>query len=463
MRNFSKFVFSLNFLYIVLIAAETAAIIFLCLYIPAFMPAAFALAAIYLISATACLFVAAGKSGGELKTNWLVLIVLLPVAGAVIYFIAHAKIRNKTRTFTINKSEVLPQISFDELTYIGEGETFFNLMFDKISAAKRTVFIEFFIIGKGEIFNRFFNAVSIAAKNGAEIKIMTDGIGSAFKCSKKDLKKLKNAGAEIKVFHKLSPLSPSLLNLRDHRKIAVIDGETAFTGGFNLSDEYANIKSPYGFWKDSGAMICGKAAKAFEGMFKAVWHGEYNLSMPELKEQTCGITPFCDNPPALSKVGENTFTSAIFGAKSKIYILTPYFCAGEKVEAALEYAAKRGADVKIIIPHIPDKKYAFELSKARAQKLQKSGVKIYEFTPGFMHAKCVICDGVAFVGSYNLDFRSFNLNYECGFFTKHKPFVSDAEKDFLSCLALSKKLSAAPPNICVRILRFILNFLAPLM
>lgn len=274
------------------------------------------------------------------------------------------------------------------------------------------------------------------------------------------MKKLKTVGAEVKVFHRLKPLIYSRINFRDHRKIAAIDGKVAFTGGINIADEYANIDSPHGYWKDTGVAVYGAAAEVFEGMFLSVWNKSYKTEISGSGKYRC--LPFYDSPPHRAGFCENAYAAAINSARERVHIFTPYFCATDKTAAALEFAAMRGVDVRIIIPHIPDKKYTFELSKASALPLAAKGVRFYEYTPGFMHAKSMVCDDSAFIGTYNFDFRSMRLNYECGIMFKGE-ICEQVERDFWDCLRLSSPFCEGKISPFRRVLRFILKLFAPLM
>ena len=472
MRNFPKFIFSLNFLYLILIAAETVAIIFLCLFIPSVMPVAATLIIVWLVTLISVICVSSRGVTPEINLSVVLFLIALPVAGAIIYGLSQLN-RRGCGTLTLTGAPEADGLEgfalktcgtcaagYDKAEYFKCGEQFFPRLFQEIERAKNSVYLEYFIVRKGQIFSRLLSALRTAKANGAEIKIMIDGIGSAFKARKKDYKKLKSLGAEVKIFHPIIPLIDTRLNSRNHRKIAVIDSRVAFTGGFNIADEYANIESPLGYWKDTGVAVHGKAAKIFEGMFLSVWNGGHSMKYEKGGENSC--LPFYDSPPKRGGFCENAYAAAIFSAKERVHIFTPYFCPGEKLLCALEYAAMRGTEVKIIIPHIPDKKYAFELSKATALPLISKGVEVYEYTPGFMHAKCLICDNQAFIGSYNFDFRSLRLNYECGIAFDGE--ICDlAESDFSECLKLSSHLSEVKLSLPRRFYRFILKLFAPLM
>ncbi|MBD5631911.1 MAG: hypothetical protein HDP34_01605 [Clostridia bacterium] len=461
----------MNFLYIALIAAQVAAIVFLCLYIPAFLPVAVVVLTAWAITTVTAVILFARSSAAEVKSAWFVLITAIPVAGSVIYLLATLK-RPDCGVLDVEKEYVgggleaaakslcgTVESGYDRAEYFSSGTEYFKVLISEIERAKESVYIEYFIIARGHIFNAVCEALQKAAKNGAEIKIILDGIGSLLRIGKRDIKRLKELGAEVKTFHRLTPYPRPNLNFRDHRKIVTVDGKTAFTGGINLADEYANITSPYGYWKDSGLVIYGAAAKIFEGMFLAVWQKKYTMSAPRGGKARC--LPFYDSPHSRAFF-EDACVYAINNSVGRVHIMTPYFCVSEKTAAALVFAARRGVDIKIILPHIPDKKYAFEISKAYAKELQLSGIKFYEFTPGFMHAKCLVCDNQVFLGSYNFDSRSTRLNYECGAVFGEE-MTEKAELDFNECLALSSEFSEGKITAFRKTYRFILKLLAPLI
>lgn len=465
-----KIIFSLNFLYIFLIAAQVAAIIFLCLCVPSVIPLAAAYCGTFLLSAITSAVLVTRRGGAEEKCAWFVLIAALPVAGAVIYLLATARVKNrgvlKVNAGALDGLSACAHSScgtcaagYDNAVYFKDGLTLFDRLFFEIKRAKHRVYIEFFIVCRGRIFDLLLDALNEAALNGAQIKVLIDGVGSAFKLRRKDVKRLKATGAEVKIFHRITPLPRSRLSLRDHRKIVAIDGKIAFTGGVNLADEYANLTNKYGLWKDNGVAIFGSAASIFEGMFEAMWFGRAEISVDSRGEKRC--LPYCDGH-AKSGFCEELYVHKISSAKRRVHIMTPYFCVSEKLAGALEFAARRGVDVNVILPHIPDKKYALELSRACARTLEPSGVKFYEFTPGFIHAKTVICDDEVFLGSYNFDFRSMRLNFECGVMFDGVICV-EAEYDFMDCLSRSQPLTEGKISLSRRFSRFILRLFAPLI
>ena len=471
MPKFLKVIFSLNFLYIILIAAQVAAIIFLCAYIPSTMPLAIAFIVVWILDGICALILFSKRGAPEVKCVWFLLIAALPVVGAIIYLFASSgrkncgtlKIAGGDKAGFEGAANLLcgtAMAGYKKAVYFPDGQSLFSCAISEIERAKKSVYIEFFIIERGILFDRVFTALKKARERGAEVKIISDGVGSAFRLRKKEIKRLKNEGIEVKIFHRITPFPRAKLNLRDHRKIITVDGKVAFTGGVNLADEYININSPYGYWKDTGVAVYGESAKIFEGMFLAMFEGTaHEMPAPGLGQRNC--LPVCDNPPCNS-ICEDAYTCAICSAKERVHIMTPYFCPSDKLLSALAFASRRGVDIKIIIPHIPDKKYAFEISKAYARSLIPCGIKFYEYTPGFMHAKNAIFDGKCFIGSYNFDFRSTHFNHECGIMFEDE-ITDEAEKDFDACLALSSPFTETKISPVKKFIVFILKIFSPLM
>ncbi len=470
MRKIFRLIFNLNFLYMLLIAAQVAAIVFLCLSLPAFLPGVIAFAAVWALNViTAVLLLSQSGAGAEARCAWLIVTAALPAAGAVLCLFCMVKRRDRgmltvkgTDGTSVAKAAGALcgtcAAGYDKAVYFSDGGEFFRALVREIDGAQKTVYMEFYILGRGRIFNEILCALKRAAERGVEIKIITDGVGSAFKAGRKDLKALKKI-AEVKTFHPIIPLPLARLNSRDHRKIFTADGKAAFTGGINISDEYANIVSPYGYWKDAGVAVYGGAAKVFEGMFLSMWEGKFEMPAPNGGAFTC--IPYCNSPPARAFC-EDAYVNAIESANERVHAMTPYFCVSERLLSALSFAALRGVDVKIILPHTPDRRYIFAFSKACAATLAVSGVKFYEYTPGFMHAKSLICDGRTFLGSFNLDFRSLRYNYECGALFDGK-ITEDAERDFEDCLVLSAPIETERITSARKFSLFFLRLFAPLI
>lgn len=455
----------------ILVAAQVAAIIFLAFFIPAVAPVTVTFAVMRISAIVISVVLLLRHSSPEVKCAWFAVISIMPVAGTVFLLLASLKKKPQGVLTVVGAPDGTDfaraakfscgtvKASYLKAEYFSSGTKFWNRAVAEISGAKKSVYIEFFIVRRGHLFNMFLAALESAKKNGAEIKMICDGFGAGLRLGKKDLKKLKSAGAEVKFFNRLPLFPHARINLRDHRKIISVDGRIAFTGGVNLADEYINVDSPYGFWKDSGFAVQGGAAKVFEGMFLAMWHGRHEIPAPDMTGKTC--LPYCDAPDGKSFC-EDAYVAAINEARTRVHIMTPYFCTSEKTFSALSFAARRGIDVSVIIPHVPDKKYAFAASKAFAAQLVEFGVKFYEFTPGFMHAKALICDGKAFLGSYNFDFRSAHYNYECGALFENE-MCEEAERDFRECLSLSSPITSGRLSKSKKLSLFLLRLFAPLI
>ena len=312
---------------------------------------------------------------------------------------------------------------------------------------------------------------------GVEIRIMYDGTTDAVRLPFDFKEYLAENGVKCAVFSPIKPLISSQLNYRDHRKIVVIDGKVAFTGGVNIADEYINETHPYGHWKDAAVKVTGSCVKSFTEMFLKMWNfscrredadGDTEKYFPALPYDASGesyCVPFSDDPINEEDIAESVFLDILNRSREYVYIMTPYFIVNSSVIDAIKYAAKRGVDVRIILPHIPDKKYALNIARTYYKTLIPIGVKIYEYTPGFIHSKVLAADGVkAVVGTINMDFRSMYLNYECALYIRNNPVIADIKADFYSTfekcelICINKKY-----NIFSRIEGVLLKLFAPLM
>ncbi len=467
-----RFIFSRIFICLVLIAALFAAIIFLCLYIHSLLPAAWAFGIAGIFSLITALVIMSRPSPSAFKCAWLALIAALPFFGAFVYLVSLWEFsfceRDADRTF---------RAELKGFRYFGDGSEYLRELTARISAAEEYVFLEYFIIARGSVWTEIFSALRQALKRGVRVSIIYDGVGSALRAPLRSFSTLKKEGAEIKAFRKPFPLPFYRLNSRDHRKIAVIDGRFAFTGGVNLADEYANLTSPHGHWKDGGTMLEGEIAASFGKLFAENFNAEKQKKARA--QPVCVPTPVCAPPSfdGLSDVDaaviadaaqstggiyEDFAASLIYSARRRVYIMTPYLCIDDKLADALKFAAARGADVGIIIPHIPDKRLTFEITRTYADRLIAHGVKIYEYTPGFMHSKAIVCDDCAAVGSYNFDFRSMRLNCECAV-AAGGAFAAAVADDFLKTAALSAQRLPVKHGAARRSARRILALFAPLV
>ena len=275
---------------------------------------------------------------------------------------------------------------------------------------------------------------------GVEVRVIYDDVGYVFYVKKNYWKELEKMGIKCICFNQIFPFMATILNNRDHRKIAVIDGNIAYTGGFNLSDEYANITHPFGTWKDSGIRMEGGAAFRFTIMFLQMWNtsrfteASYKRFIPEIKEHPhIGyLQPYYSNPLSVEHAGESIYLQMINDARNYIYVFTPYFITGSELMMAIKLAAKRGIDVRIVTPGIPDKKFIYRMTQSSYKELVEAGVRIYQYKPGFIHSKVILCDdSLASVGSINMDNRSFYHHFECGVLIYMSKVIADIKKDFL--------------------------------
>ncbi len=342
--------------------------------------------------------------------------------------------------------------------------------------AKKFIFMEYFAVEDGVAFAEIEEILAQKVKEGVEVRFIYDDFGSVGYVDKRFTNRLISEGIQCRVFNKLFPIFYVFMNNRDHRKITVIDGEISFSGGFNMADEYFNITSPYGHWKDSGIRLQGDAVRSHTEMFLEMWSQiafKYEDPVSYLQPITYQATdtlgfvqPYCDTPLDHETLGENVYMNILKNAKNYVYITTPYLIISDEMSRELQLAAKRGIDVRIIMPGIPDKKTVYFLSHSYYAPLTNAGVKIYHYQPGFVHAKQWLCDDeIGVVGTINMDFRSLYLHYECGTFMYRCSALSVMRQDFEEMFAVSERVpqnygNARRPG--KRLLQQVLRLLAPL-
>lgn len=333
-----------------------------------------------------------------------------------------------------------------KVTYFPSGETKFEELLRQLSRAERFIFLEYFIVSEGFMLDCVLKILKEKVKEGVEVRFMYDGMNELTNIPHNFPDELKGAGIRCKVFSPVYPVISTHYNNRDHRKIVVIDGHTAFTGGVNLADEYINCKERFGHWKDAAVMLQGEAVQSFTALYLKMWamsEKVENLALyvkPTVKSEKefSGegfVMPYGENPFSEERVAERIYVEILNSASRYVHIMTPYLVPDHEMLQAMIYAAERGIDVKLILPHIPDKKYAFALAHSYYKQLMKAGVRIYEYTPGFVHSKVFVSDDVrAVVGAINLDFRSLYLHFECAVFLCQVPEIQAIEDDFRSTL-----------------------------
>ena len=362
--------------------------------------------------------------------------------------------------------------------YLSIGEEKFERLIKELKEAKHYIFLEYFIIEEGVMWNTILDILKEKAAAGVDVRVIYDGFGCLFTLPTDYPQQLEKMGIKCCIFNPFVPLLTIRMNNRDHRKICVIDGHTAFTGGINLADEYINAIDKHGHWKDNAIVIKGDAVWSFTIMFLTMWgyirkvNEDFENFKPHLYHpapfQTDGfVQPYTDSPLDRETVGANVYLNLINNAKSYVYIATPYLILDHEMTMALSQAAKRNVDVKIITPHHGDKWYVHSVTRANYSELIDNGVKIYEYEPGFIHAKnFIVDDEYAVIGTINLDYRSLYLHYECATWLYKTTSVLDIRDDYLKTLAVSIPVSAKDLEKMpwyIKIIYAFLRIFAPLM
>ncbi len=360
--------------------------------------------------------------------------------------------------------------------FLPTGEAFFERLKEDVRAAKKYIFLEYFIIERGKMWNELLDVLLSKVKEGIEVRILYDDIGCMGKIHAWYAKGLRKKGIKCRKFNPFVPVLTNVHNNRDHRKIAVIDGVIGYTGGINLADEYINAVHPFGEWKDTAIRLEGEGVRALVNMFLRLYCLSANKTedfspyfpteYPKF-EDVGYVQPYGDGPRPTypTHVGENVFLNLINGAKKYVYVTTPYLIIDFRLKEALLRAASRGVDVRIVTPHIPDKKVAFTLTRSNYMPLIKGGVKIYEFTPGFIHAKQMLVDGeVGVVGTINLDYRSLLHHFENAVLMYKTPALKEISADFEELFFRSKMQTEkdAKKRAISRAVCHVMNVFAPL-
>ncbi len=367
----------------------------------------------------------------------------------------------------LGRGGCFPLFQHTQVTYFPIGEEKFAAMLGELQKAEKYIFMEYFIIEEGYMWGRILELLIEKAKAGVDVRVMYDGMCEVALLPADYPKLLSKHGIKAKAFSPIMPVVSSHYNYRDHRKILVIDGKVAFNGGVNLADEYINRIERFGHWKDTALMIKGEAAKSFALMFLQMWNLDEKSPefLPYLEDGY--VMPFGDCPLDEDKAGEAVYMDILNRANDYVHIMTPYLILDGELNAALKYAAQRGVDVKLILPGIPDKKAAYALAKSHYQPLVNAGVKIYEYTPGFVHAKVFVSDDIkAVVGTINLDYRSLYHHFECGTFLYRTECIAEIEKDFQDTLAKCRRVtkeSIKNEKFGYKLMGGFMKIIAPLM
>ncbi len=466
-----------------------------------------------LLSAILVIYIINSKSNPAVKLAWIIPMLTFPVFGGLIYIFFQLqpsatavdkrlrKLQKYTAHFTpknteaqeklareniqvANLSEYLyrfgsyPTYENTEVKYFCSGEEKFEALIPELEKAEKFIFLEYFILEEGYMWNTVLEVLKRKVQEGVEVRLMYDGMCCLALLPYSYPKHIRQFGIACKMFQPIIPMLDTLQNNRDHRKILVIDGKLAFTGGINFADEYINKKERFGHWKDTAVMLKGEAVKSFTLMFLQMWNiternGEnYSKYMnvptfcPKTRQRGF-VIPYGDSPLDDENVGEHLYMDILNTAEKYVHIMTPYLIIDNEMITALTYAAKRGVEVQLILPHIPDKKLAFMLAHSYYPRLLECGVQIYEYTPGFIHAKVFTSDDKeAVVGTVNLDYRSFYLHFECGAYLYDCDEIKRIEEDFQNTLAKCQCMTMKDYkklNIMHRLMGHVFKIFAPLM
>ncbi len=445
------------------------------------------------------------------KLTWLIVIMVMPVFGSLLYLYTRSDIGHralKKRIMALNHEtrfdlrqdkEALQKLADadegaaalaryvgscgcqpvwidTEVSYFPSGEEKLEALLEALEAARDFIFLEYFIVAEGIMWGQVLDILAEKAKAGVDVRVLIDGTCEFSTLPHDYPERMRSLGIRCKLFAPVTPFISTHYNYRDHRKIAVIDGHTAFTGGVNLADEYINQIERFGHWKDTAIMLRGESVRSFTLMFLQMWainetHLEVShfLKQPIIRHNGAEgfVMPYSDCPLDGNQVGERVYMDILNRAKRYVHIMTPYLILDSTMENALKYAAERGVDVHLILPGIPDKKYAWWLARTHYSSLMAAGVKISEYQPGFVHAKIFVSDDQeAVIGTINLDYRSLYHHFECAVYLYGVPCIAEIEKDFSqtlkSCVRMTEKKLEEIPEY-EKLAGAVLKALAPLM
>ena len=445
------------------------------------------------LSGLSVLHVLGDRSNPAYKIAWIIPILLFPVFGGPFYFMfrrsrltrrekkKHNSNEHRYRAMLTGNEgdganlaalepEAAPQALYlmraaaapvwghTDCRYYPSGEAAYPHLLADLRSAEKYIFMEYFIVQEGTMWNSILDILEEKAAGGVEVRMLYDDVGSMFTLPAQYDKALSRRGLKARAFSRFTNVSNSRFNNRDHRKICVVDGRVGYTGGINLADEYINRRERFGYWKDTAVRLEGEAVTSLAALFLSMWDYTLNvtdslgqfLPAPGPKADTDGwVCPYADSPLDDENVGENAYLNMIAHARRYIWFTTPYLILDNEMLTALTLAARSGVDVRVVTPRVPDKKIVFAATRSNYPALLEAGVKIYEFTPGFIHAKMALSDDTcAIVGTINLDFRSLFLHYECAAWFWKGPVVRDVKADMEEIFAQSQRVT---PEVAARI------------
>ena len=464
-----------------------------------------------LFSACMVLYLINSRIDPTAKITWLIVIMLMPIFGALLFWftqseLGHRALKSRVDQLIqqtnplvpqdpdtlehlkeeapgaaglaayINRTGCHPVYENTSVTYFPMGEDKWAEMLRQLEQAQHFIYMEYFIVDEGLMWGKILEILARKAKEGVDVRVLYDGTCEFTTLPHDYPKRLQQLGIQCRMFARVIPMVSTHYNYRDHRKILVIDGHTAFNGGVNLADEYINQIQRFGHWKDTAVMLKGEAVRTFTLMFLQMWNVTEKQPQFDVMQQYPAISqpkaegyviPYGDCPLDHDKVGERVYMDILNRATKYVHIMTPYLILDSEMETALCFAAERGVEVKLILPGIPDKNAPYALAKMHYASLLDSGVQIYEYTPGFVHAKVFVSDDKeAVVGTINLDYRSLYHHFECATWMYGVPCTGVIEEDFESTLLKCRKVTKDTiwqGHKMLRPLGYLLKVLAPLM
>lgn len=489
MKKIWRLIYSRVFIVLLLLLVTILTILWVVTSVATYFPAF--LAFLQFFSIVIAISIVNRPMNASFKLTWILFVMGIPIFGALFYFILQSNIETRRYRKNFQKQakllkeyghtsykvmsglgkkdkEQLKLANYmsehvgyalhanSDAKYYSSGEDWFEDLLTDLRQAKNHIFMEYYIVDFGYMWDTILEVLKEKAAQGVEVRFMYDGMNSLNTLPYSYYKRLREMGIKAKVFSQIIPALSTIHNNRDHRKITVIDGQIAYTGGANLADEYINRIERFGYWKDANIKVTGEAVANFTLMFLQMWNFDEkteNRDMAYMEEHyeresdvvesdsyflAYGESPF-DNDAVAKRVYLDMFQSA----QDSIDIMTPYLVLDDEMQESLIYAAKRGVKVRILLPHIYDKQMPYLVARTDFELYLKAGIEIYEFLPGFVHSKVVLVDGqMASVGTVNLDFRSFYLNFECGLYIyNHKQVMADITRDFEESLAQSERIT----------------------
>lgn len=438
--------------------------------------------------------------------TWIFLIILFPVPATFVFLLTYfnlfinrtfksiVKEEKKAVTFLKQDDDVLEDLKNEcidyyqdfmflknsnfpiyynnNFDYYSPGEKGFPVLLSELKKAKKYIFMEYFIIEEGIMFNSILDILKEKVKEGVECRVMYDDMGSLHTLPKSYANILESYGIKAVTFNKVTPILSTIMNNRDHRKILIIDGKVAFSGGVNLADEYINKKIVHGKWLDNIIRIKGKAVDSMLVTFLTNWNAlrhedeDYRNFMVEHRARVKDgfIVPYSETPLDFELTAQSVYMDILNRAKDYVYIMTPYLIIDEEMINCLIHTAKKGVDVKIIMPGVADKKIIHDIGESYYDQLIRGGVHIYEYKPGFVHAKVFVSDDISsVVGTINLDYRSLYLHFENAILLYKSKKIMDIKKDFLNALEDSVEIKHARFSLVKNFLMSVLRIFASLL